>query len=207
MSEIFVTPAPYGEMKLEDNKKSKLLSYPTSKLSSPYEGVVSEPLTPPCGNYIKIKHNYNNRTVYSLFCGVGKSTVTVGDKVKQGDLIGKFSDDKIEYYILDDNDKKLSIYPFFEGSVKPVPKEKETEKEKKEKDQKEKEEKNNKENNNNKKKKKTSTGESGIENVFLDMMLLPFSAIHSGTKKITGDSEEDDKKLKEHVNRIKKLLK
>ena len=209
MSQLFINPAPYGEMKYEDFKTVKLISYPDSKLVAPYEGVVSEPLNPPCKDFIRIEHKLEDRKVYSLFCDVGKVAVSNKDKVRQGQMIGKFSDDKIDYFILDDNNKKTQIVSFFEKKVDPVKKEKEgKEKEGKEKENKDKEGKDKKQNNDNEKnKKRTSTGESGIENVFLDALLLPFSLVHSGAKKITGDSDEKDKKLQENIEKIKKLIK
>lgn len=215
MSQVFINPAPYGEMKYEDFKNVKLIAYPNSKLVAPYEGIISEPLNPPCKDFIRIEHNIENKVVYSLFCDVGKLTVSNRDKVRQGEMIGKFSDDKIDYFILDDNNKKMQIVKFFEEKVEPVKKEKDGKD--KEEDKKEKEknkdgkgkdgkdkEKNGDEN---KKKGRTPSGESGIENVFLDTLLLPFSLVHGGAKKITGDSEEKDKKLQEHINKIKKLIK
>ena len=215
MSQIFINPAPYGEMKYEDFKKVKLISYPDSKLVAPYEGIISEPLNPPCKDFIRIEHKIEDRTVYSLFCDVGKLTVTNRDKVRQGEMIGKFSDDKIDYFILDDNNKKIQIVKFFEEKVEPVKKEKdgkdkEEDKKGKEKnkDGKGKEDKDKEKNGDeNKKKRRTSSGESGIENVFLDTLLLPFSLIHSGTKKLTGDSDDKDKKLQENIEKIKKLIK
>lgn len=213
MSQVFINPAPYGEMKYEDFKNVKLIAYPNSKLVAPYGGIISEPLNPPCKDFIRIEHNIEDRAVYSLFCNVGKLSVSNRDKVRQGEMIGKFSDDKIDYFILDDNNKKMQIVKFFEEKVEPVKKEKdgkdkEKDEKEKNKDGKSKEGKDKEKNGDeNKKKSRTSSGESGIENVFLDALLLPFSLVHSGTKKLTGDSDEKDKKLQENIEKIKKLIK
>ena len=204
MEKVFVNPAPFGEMKYDNFKEVKLLSFPGSKLSSPHNGVVVRSLTPPCENYLKIAHNVDGNIVYSLFCGVTQRFVNNGDKVRKGETIGKFGDDKIMYHIVDDNDKKLQIVKFFESEVEPVKSKKEDGKEKE--DEKKKKEETPKSKVKNKEKKGPNIDpDHGMENIGLDLILLPFSALNAVTSKKS--DKEKDKKLEEQINRIKNILK
>lgn len=202
---MFSSPSPYGEMKPNSEKEYRLISYPTSKLSSPYDGVVIEPLNPPCENYIQIRHNVNDRMFDSLFCGVGNRTVSHGDKVRKGQSIGNFGEDKIMFYVLDSlSGKKVSIERFYQEPVTSKVDDKKENEEKKKEVEKKKEE--------NKKKNKVknkSNGEGSPETVFLDMLLLPFSALNAATNKVSDikkDNEEKKDKLQEQISRIKKML-
>jgi hypothetical protein len=207
--DVFINPAPYGEMKFRNDKEVRLLSYPTSKLVSPEDGVVIEPLKPFCDNSIQIRHFVNEQYIISVFCGVEQQFVSHGDKIRKNQIIGKFGDDGISYHIINGDGKKIGIEKYFRPPVaskeydKEKVKKKETEKIEKEKEE-------NKKKGKEKNKKRNNTGESGAENVFLDMLLLPFSAVSAGTKKVkdtfTDDDKKENKKLQESINRIKKLL-
>ena len=201
---MFSSPVPYGEMKPNSEKEYRLISYPSSKLTSPYDGVVIEPLNPPCENYIQIRHNVNDRMFDSLFCGVGNRVVSHGDKVRKGQFIGNFGEDKIMFYVLDSlSGNKVSIERFYQ---EPVASKAEDNKEKEEKKKEEKKKEEDKKKN---KVKNKSNGEGSPETVFLDMLLLPFSAINAATNKaseIKKDKEEKKDKLQEQISRIKKML-
>jgi hypothetical protein len=197
----FQNPATYGQFKLTDTKSASLISYPNSKLSSPYAGVVVYDMTPDCENSIKIKHSFNDEIVYSVFCGVSQQMVSNGDKVKQGEMIGKFGDDKIKYFIVDSEDRKKPLENFF----------------------------NPKEKRDNKKDKTTTTtttlkqkpSDNELPNPFMDILLSPFSLATSlgqeikkdvkglFSKKKKEDKKDDEEKdsLTEEVLRIKKLMK
>lgn len=202
---MFSNPSPYGEMKSNSEKEYRLISYPSSKLSSPYDGVVIEPLNPPCENYIQIRHTINDRMFDSLFCGVGNKLVSNGDKVRKGQTIGSFGEDKIMFYVLESSSgKKVSVERFYQDPVASKSgddKEKEKEKEKNKESEKEKEKKNKEKN-----KEKNLNGDGSPETVFLDALLLPFSALNAMTNKVTKKDKEEDKKLQEQISRIKKML-
>lgn len=201
---MFTNPSPYGDMKPNSEKEYRLVSYPSSKLSSPYDGVVIEPLNPPCENYIQIRHNVNDRMFDSLFCGVGNRIVSHGDKVRKGQTIGSFGEDKIMFYVMDSlTGKKVSVERFYQEPVTSKvsdDKEKESEKNKESEKKKESEKE--------KVKKKKLSGDGSPETVFLDALLLPFSALNAMTSKVTKKDKDEEKKdkLQEQINRIKKML-
>jgi hypothetical protein len=194
---LFQNPATYGQFKPTDAESASLISYPNSKLSSPYAGVVVYDMTPDCENSIKIKHYFNDEIVYSVFCGVSQQTVSNGDKVKQGEMIGKFGEDKIKYFIVDSEDKKKPLQNFF----------------------------NPKEQSDNKKDKTTTTtttlkrkySDNELPNPFMDVLLSPFSLVTSLGQEIKKDVKglfsknkkdyEEKDSLTEEVLRIKKLMK
>jgi len=199
--ERFSNPAPYGEMKSSIMSKSvDLISYPNSKLTNPYDGVIVFDRTPSCENLIKIKHEFNGENLYSEFCNVGKSFVSPGDRIRQGQIIGYFSDDKISYSIKNDDDKKIDVSKYMRGvekrkeetvTTKPEKEEPKVEKPK---------------NDNNK--------DVGSGNIFLDTLLSPFSIandITSGVgREIKKSFKEDyinNKRLTEQIDKIKKIIK
>ena len=118
MANLFINPAPYGDIRFVNDKKANIISYPNSKLVSPYPGVVVNDLTPPCADSIKIKHSFNGETVYSVFCGAKTSVVMGGDVVRQGETIGSFGDDKIKYYIIDKYDVEKPLNDYFSDKNK-----------------------------------------------------------------------------------------
>ena len=200
---MFTNPSPYGEMKPNSEKEYRLVSYPSSKLSSPYDGVVIEPLNPPCENYIQIRHNVNDKMFDSLFCGVGNRIVSHGDKVRKGQTIGSFGDDKIMFYVMDSlTGKKVSVERFYQEPVASKVSDN------KEKEEKKKEEKKKEEDKGKNKVKNKSNGEGSPETVFLDALLLPFSALNAMTSKVTKKDKDEEKKdkLQEQISRIKKML-
>jgi len=203
MSETtFINPAPYGDFKYESQKVAELSSSPNTKIVSPYEGIVVFDQTPNCRNYIKIKHMFDENIFYSVFCDVENINVSYGEKVKQGAMIGKFSDDKIKFYIVDDKDSKQQLSNFFSKKLK-------RDKEKK----------------SDKTTTKTTTQKPKLDteenpNPFMDILLSPFSlATHVGKeikkdvknlfskKKKDDDKSEDKDNLNEEIVRIKKLMK
>lgn len=200
--EKFINPAPYGNMKSSIMSKSiDLISYPNSKLINPYDGVVVFDRTPSCEGLIKIKHEYNGDIFYSEFCNVGKSFVSSGDRLRQGQNIGYFTDDKIEYSIKNDDGKKLDVSKFMNGfeNKKEEPKKEEPKKEEPKKEI-TKLDKNNK--------------DVGSGNIFLDTLLSPFSVandITSGVgreiKKSFKEDYSSNKRLTEQIDKIKKIIK
>jgi len=205
--EKFTNPAPYGNMKSSIMSKSvDLISYPNSKLINPYDGVIVFDRTPSCENLIKIKHEFNGDNVYSEFCNVGKSFVSPGDRIKQGQIIGHFTDDRIGYSIKNDDDKKLDVSKYMEGfkTKKEDPKKEDPKKEEPKKEDPEKEI----------NKLDVGNKDVGSGNIFLDTLLSPFSIandITSGVgKEIKKAFKEDyggNKRLTEQIDKIKKIIK
>jgi len=201
----FSNPVPYGNFKFNGDKNAELISYPGSKLILPYDGIVVYDMTPPCENYIKIKHDFNGKEVYSVFCNVKHSMVTNNDELKRGSIIGRFADDKIHYSIQDDNDSKKSLKTFFYYQVPKDKEEEEKEKSKKEKDtDKEKDSDKEKETIKKQKDKDKNKVEGDFEDLFLRALLSPLSIVDTSKKSKTSIK---DLNLKEDIQRIKNLLK
>ena len=59
-----------------------------------------------------------NQVIYSVFCGIKRPYVKYNDEVKQGSTRGKFLDDKVKYYVVDEDDEKQEIPTFFTKKVK-----------------------------------------------------------------------------------------
>lgn len=211
MSEsVFINPATYGNFKYKHSKSVELLSSPNTKIVSPYDGVVIYDYTPMCEDSIKIMHTFDEKVIYSVFCGIKSPYVKYNDEVKQGSTIGKFLDDKVKYYIVDEDDEKQEIPTFFTKKVKDG---KKKEKEDEPEDEKE---------------IKTTDSSKNDEtpNPFMDLFLSPlYVAKHVGkevkkdvkklfSKKKDKKDDEDTKKdiegeenkLTEEIERIKKLM-
>ena len=222
--EKFINPAPYGNMKSSMMSKSvDLISYPNSKLINPYDGVIIFDRTPSCENFIKIKHEFNGDDIYSEFCNVGKSFVSPGDRIKQGQIIGHFTDDRISYSIKNNDDKKLDVSTYMKG-VGPKKEDPKKEDPKKE-DPKKEDPKKNKPIQDDPKlddNPKLDIGNKnvGSGNVFLDTLLSPFSIANDITKgvgknikdagkNIKNALKEDygnNKRLVEQIDKIKKIM-
>jgi hypothetical protein len=211
MSEpVFINPAPYGNFKYKHSKSVELFSSPDTKIVSPYDGVVIYDYTPMCEDSIKIMHTFDEKVIYSVFCGIKRPYVKYNDEVKQGSTIGKFLDDKVKYYIVDEDDEKQEIPTFFTKKVK--------DDKKKEKDDEPEDEKETK--------ITTSPKNDETPNPFMDLFLSPlYVAKHVGkevkkdvknlfSKKKDKKDDEDTKKdiegeenkLTEEIERIKKLM-
>ena len=187
--------SPVSGSKITDipgSKSIKLSPSYGSPIVSPYQGRVDN-----VGNdSITILHNLNDRDVYSHFSGIHRPQVGVNVPLKQGETIAYGDTTDIEYSILDDNGKKQPLIPFFKGINTDVT----TDKDDTSKDT-------NKEKND---RPKPLQGKSYIADFLSDIALSPFKAIHKpmqkGLNKLSGD-KDDDGKLNEEIDRIKKLLK
>ena len=187
--------SPVSGSKITDipgSKSIKLSPSYGSPIVSPYQGRVDN-----VGNdSITILHNLNDRDVYSHFSGINRPQVGVNVPLKQGETIAYGDTTDIEYSILDDNGKKQPVIPFFKGINTDVT----TDKDDTSKDT-------NKEKNDI---PKPIQGKSYIADFLSDIALSPFKAIHKpmqkGLNKLSGD-KDDDGKLNEEIDRIKKLLK
>ena len=191
--------SPVSGSKITDipgSKSIKLSPSYGSPIVSPYQGRVDN-----VGNdSITILHNLNDRDVYSHFSGINRPQVGVNVPLKQGETIAYGDTTDIEYSILDDNGKKQPVIPFFKGINTDVTTDKDDTSKDTNIDT-------NKEKND---RPKPIQGKSYIADFLSDIALSPFKAIHKpmqkGLNKLSGD-KDDDGKLNEEIDRIKKLLK
>ena len=58
------------------------------RIHSPYSGVVSKTRSNDCEGFIEIKHDIDGDIYHSVFCNIDKETVSPGDLVKGGQVIG-----------------------------------------------------------------------------------------------------------------------
>lgn len=101
-------------------KSAKLTSFEKDRLLSPYGGEVIKTHNHQCDKgYMLIKHSIDNNVYYSQFCGIGQITLTLGDKVKVGKMIGYFSSDDINYSFLNSDLKAINPETPFVTGFKP----------------------------------------------------------------------------------------
>lgn len=118
MSNQFSNPATYGDYKISSfSKEMKLDSFPNSILVAPFDGVVVPNKKRNCKNGISIKHNFNNEVLYSNFCDVGVSFISVGDYVRQNTTIGQFGSEQIIYSVENANGDKININDLMKGAT------------------------------------------------------------------------------------------
>ena len=112
----------------------------------------------------------------------------VGDKVKQGSIIGTVGDSPIEYAVTDKNNDKIDANKFLSGNIVTSnggEKEVETKKEKET--------------------KSTSTYRTGkTRNPFIDLIALPFGVV--GNAFFKENIINGNPLIKEEINKIKKLI-
>lgn len=191
------------------------------KIKSPIDGVVNNSkYVSGCKNQITIQFE-NNGKFYLQFCGLTKPLVKNGDKIKQGQVIGKMDkDDEVEVILFDSSYERQRLKPEKIKSSKPE--EKTPSKLTTKKDErtypdaatawlitrpssvfKNRYDKNTGELK--QKRMKSSMGDSDVDPWVLDAIKAPFKKIG---KMIKGkkNEEKEVKKIKENVERIKKLL-
>lgn len=182
MSNQFSNPATYGDYKISSfSKEMKLDSFPNSILVAPFDGVVVPNKKRNCKNGISIKHNFNNEVLYSNFCDVGVSFISVGDYVRQNTTIGQFGSEQIIYSVENANGDKININDLMKGATVRKSEERTTRPVK----------------SNQIKKKEKQKDYEGTPNPFMDLLLSPLSI----AKDVFGK-----KSLKEELERIKKLM-
>ena len=170
------------------SKTIEFSSYNSDVILNPSEGVVVSSDKFKCGGNIKIAHNINGNTYFSNFCKVNRIMSFVGDKVKQGSIIGTVGDSPIEYAVTDKNNDKIDANKFLSGNIVTSnggEKEVETKKEKET--------------------KSTSTYRTGkTRNPFIDLIALPFGVV--GNAFFKENIINGDPLIKEEINKIKKLI-
>lgn len=208
MSEFNYPIRKSSDPNISQNAKSVYLESPftTEPLMSPYDGVVYTVDPKDCNGLIVIRHNFDNKSLYSRFCNVSSIQVYNGVRVKKGDLIGYLGGQKIKWTVVDDSGEEQKIAYFFtkkdtKTTTEEPPIEKKTEKNKKEKDS---------------KKEKIYTiddkdkfeTKSGLLDFFLDVATLPLAAATFDRTKVKKkkEDEKEDEQLSEQIQRIKKLI-
>jgi hypothetical protein len=170
------------------SKTIEFSSYNSDVIHNPSEGVVVSSDKFKCNGNIKIAHTINGNTYFSNFCNVNRIMSFIGDKVRQGDIIGTVGDSPIEYSVTDKSNDKIDANKFLSGNISTsITKEKDVEK---------------------KKEKETetkSTYKTGkTRNPFIDLISLPFSVV--GKAFFKENIINDNPIIKEEINKIKKLI-
>lgn len=178
----------------------------------PFDGKVVEAVKLTCNGKFRIEHEVNNGKFYSNFCNLsGPKIYFPGNDVTEGKKIGETGNDKLEYWITNERDKKQNIKEFFTTVVSNKTKKEDSKtKEEKEKEKKKKEEEEKKNKQTNKKKESDNLKSSSksydsdgvnVSNIvtkdsrlpFTDLFLSPFGLV--------------SKIVKEDIERMKKLMK
>jgi murein DD-endopeptidase MepM/ murein hydrolase activator NlpD len=194
----FINPVSGSRMiDIPGSKSIKLSPGYGTPIVSPYDGVVEN-----VGNdSITILHNVNNQNVYSKFSGIHRPQVGVSVPLRQGETLAYGDSTDIEYSVMNDNGRKVSVLPYFQGINPNTTTNNNTTSNNGDDDGEKKKEKNDR--------PKPIAGKSYIADFLSDIALTPFKAIHKpmqkGLNKLSG--EKDDDSVNEEINRIKQLLK
>ena len=191
----FINPVSGSRMiDIPGSKSIKLSPGYGTPIVSPYDGVVEN-----VGNdSVTISHNVNNQNVYSKFSGIHRPQVGVSVPLRQGETLAYGDSTDIEYSVMNDNGRKVSVLPYFQG-INPNTTTTNT---------------NTTSNDDEKNKEKNDRpkpiqGKSYIADFLSDIALSPFKVIHKpmqkGLNKLSG--VKDDDSVNEEINRIKQLLK
>ena len=182
-------PIPNGRTSTPYMSKTvEISSYNSDTIFSPAQGTIVSSDKLKCDGNIKIEHFIDGETYYSNFCKVNRIMSFVGDKVKQGSIIGTVGDSPIEYAVTDKNNDKIDANKFLSGNIVTSnggEKEVETKKEKET--------------------KSTSTYRTGkTRNPFIDLIALPFGVV--GNAFFKENIIYGNPLIKEEINKIKKLI-
>ena len=191
----FINPVSGSRMiDIPGSKSIKLSPGYGTPIVSPYDGVVEDVEN----DSVTISHNVNNQNVYSKFSGIHRPQVGVNVPLRQGETLAYGDATDIEYSVMDDNGRKVSVVPYFQGINPNTTTHNHTTSND---DDEKKKEKNNR--------PKPIAGKSYIADFLSDIALSPFKFVHKpmqkGLNKLSG--VKDDDKLNEEIDRIKKLLK
>lgn len=81
-------------IKIKSGGEVKIPSGNNSKIKSPIDGVVVPSFSNSnCNNKTTIKFNDSGYTFYLEYCGISNPSVSIGNKLKKGDTIGKTDSD------------------------------------------------------------------------------------------------------------------
>lgn len=167
----------------------------SSTIVSPYDGDIVETDPSVCNGKIRIKHNLNALSYYTEFCNVNRIKVRTGEFIRQNEVIGDLGDNNLKVYVYDNTGKKHSVSEFIKTSDKKLEnpkKEKLVDKEEDRKDYDDYE----------------SNDLPGMYTLPINALLTPLTIFNNmmsykGKKK----KVEEDEKINEEINRIKRLLK
>lgn len=166
----------------------------SSTIVSPYDGDIVETDPSVCNGKIRIKHNINALSYYTEFCNVNRIKVRTGEFIRQNEVIGDLGDNNLKVYVYDNTGKKHSVSEFIKTSDK---KQVEPKKEKEKTS-----------NDNYNKDYNPKSKYPGLYTLPINAMLTPLTIFndmmsYKGKKK----KVEEDEKINEEIDRIKKLLK
>jgi hypothetical protein len=181
LTENFVNPQP-------DSNSSTIVS--------PYDGDIVETDPSVCNGKIRIKHNINALSYYTEFCNVNRIKVRTGEFIRQNEVIGDLGDNNLKVYVYDNTGKKHSVSEFIKTSNEKTIDPKTADKA-------------------DKADKYDKSSNYTSKSKYPGLYTLPFNAVlapltifnnmmsYKGKKK----KVEEDEKINEEINRIKKLLK
>jgi hypothetical protein len=215
----FIDPIKYGKLTDESSKTYTYTPEADDSIVAPFDGVVTLVDKGKCDGFIQISHLINGKVFYSEICGANKNIfvfVGGGMDVKKGQTIATCGGKNVTFEIKDGNKDKISISPFMIGLPQKqkddTQKKKEPEKEKENTNKKKEFEKNKEVDSLNKKEKKgwdltTPKDPKELPNLFTSLMLTPFAFIEKGLKPKKKENYEEDEKLNEEIQKIKKMIK
>ena len=177
---------------------------------SPYDGIAFG--VNQTKGLVKIKHYLGSDVYTSKIYDLGSVNVSNGQEVKQGQIIGKTSNEPINLEIVDSGNLEQLISPFFTGSVSYTQKIEPKRNIEPEKKSYKKDELISLTDKKLKTPKKTYTSSKSDNNdgdsfSFLDIGLLPLHILNKGWKWLTKKKESEEETLEEEIKRIKQLLK
>lgn len=121
MENKFIEPSSAAKKSSSTKKSFVYSSYEGDRIISPYDGEVVSTSDTECDGNIRIKHNFNNKTIYSNFCGVGRSNVLSGQKVYQSKSIGSFGKGDLKFEVIDRSGTKQDIISLLKNEVEKKP--------------------------------------------------------------------------------------
>ena len=197
----FINPVSGSRMmNIPGSKSIKLSPGYGTPIVSPYDGVVEDVEN----DSVTISHNVNNQNVYSKFSGIHRPQVGINVPLRQGETLAYGDATDIEYSVIDDNGRKVSVVPYFQGINPNTTTNNHTTSNYGDDDNDDGEKK--KEKND---RPKPIAGKSYIADFLSDIALTPFKFVHKpmqkGLNKLSGVKDDDN--LNEEINRIKELLK
>ena len=167
----------------------------SSTIVSPYDGDVVETDPSVCNGKIRIKHNLNALSYYTEFCNVNRIKVRTGEFIRQNEVIGDLGDNNLKVYVYDNAGKKHSVSEFIKTSDKKLENPKKEKWVDKEEDRRYYDDYDN-------------NDLPGMYTLPINTLLTPLTIFNNmmsykGKKK----KVEEDEKINEEINRIKRLLK
>ena len=212
----FIDPIKYGRLTNDSSKTYVYTPEADDSIVAPFDGVVTAVDYKKCDGFVQISHLINGKIFYSEICGANKNIfVGSGMDVKKGQTIASCGGKNVTFEVKDGNKDKVSISTFMKGL--PEPKKDDTEKKKepenkKESEKKKESDKKKEEDFLDKKEKKgwdltNPKDPKELPNLFTSLMLTPFAFIEKGLAPKKKQTDEEEERLNEEIQKIRKMIK